>query len=234
MATKESAEQSPNGLHAHPKKGIYLTVAIAIGCVMVFVGLFIYGQSQPRLLTDSELKNKNVFLFENPRSLATFSLIDYKHQPFTPDELIGKWSLVFFGFTYCPDVCPTTLALLNQFYKQQVSDNLREDLQIILVSVDPARDTPAKLYDYLQFFNPNFIGLTGEFLALHRFASQLNIPFRKAPGGGENYTVEHSGNIAIINPRGHYIGFFRAPHELSTLNIAYRSIRASRDQAFEP
>ena len=97
-----------------------------------------------------------------------------------------------------------------------------------MASVDPARDTPEKLFDYMQFFNPDFIGVTGEFLDLHRFATELNSPFSKVPGGGEDYQVQHGANIAIINPNGHYVGFFRSPLELSKMNLTYKSLRLSR------
>lgn len=210
------------------KRGIIVTVAIAFTFMVTVVGLFLYSINRPVVLTDSELKAKGTFLFDNPRSFKPFSLIDQNKNPFLPENLQGKWSLVFFGFTYCPDVCPTTLAVLNRFYNKQIEEGLAEDLQIVLVSVDPARDTPEKLYDYVRYFNEDFTGVTGEFLDLHRFATQLNIPFSKVPGGGENYMMEHSANIAIINPRGHYVGFFRAPINLPKLNIGYQNIRATR------
>jgi protein SCO1/2 len=218
-----------NGLLASQKRGVFITVAAVVAVIASLLALFIYGLNRPVLLSDSELKSKGTFLFENPRAFESFALIDDNKQPFTPAKLQGKWSLVFFGFTYCPDVCPTTLALLNQFYQEQQSGDYYQDLQIILASVDPGRDTPDKLHQYVQFFNKDFTGVTGEFLDLHRFATQLNVPFSKVPGGGENYTVEHGGNIAIINPRGHYVGFFRAPLTLGQLNVGYQSLRASRD-----
>jgi protein SCO1 len=97
-----------------------------------------------------------------------------------------------------------------------------------MVSVDPGRDTPEKLHEYVRYFNPEFRGVTGEFLTVHQLATSLNIPFAKVPGGGENYQVEHSGNIALINPNGHYVGFFKSPHELDKLLRNYQSIRISR------
>lgn len=215
-------------LRPEQKRGVYLTVFIAVAVITTLVAMFIYGVNKPKFLSDDELKNTGTFLFDNPRAFKDFSLIDDSGKPFTPENLKGKWSLVFFGFTYCPDVCPTTMALLNQFYKEQQVGEYFKDLQVILVSVDPGRDTPEKLNQYVKFFNPSFTGVTGEFLVLHRFATQLNVPFSKVPGGGENYTVEHGGNIAIINPQGHYVGFFRTPLSLSQLNVGYQSIRASR------
>ena len=210
-------------------KGVLLTVALIVASIAVLVGLFIYGLNKPIVLSDDELKTKGVFLFDNPRSFKPIDLVDHDEKPFSSENLMGKWSLVFFGFTYCPDVCPTTLALLNQFYKHQLEEKQVDDLQVILVSVDPGRDTPQKMNEYVKFFNQEFIGVTGEFLNLHRFATQLNVPFSKVPGGGADYTVEHGGNIAIINPQGHYIGFFRTPLSLGQLNIGYRSILASRN-----
>ncbi|MEE8057787.1 MAG: SCO family protein [Pseudomonadales bacterium] len=214
-------------LRSEQKRGIYLTVAVAVSFVVLIVGLLLQGVNTPRILTSEELKNNGVFLFQNPRSFKTFALTDYNNQAFTPDNLVGKWSLIFFGFTYCPDICPTTMALLNRFYDKQQEGEYGNDLQIIMVSVDPARDTPEKLNGYVRFFNEAFIGVTGAFLDLHRFATQLNIPFSKVPGGGEHYTVEHSGNVAIINPQGHYVGFFRSPLQLPMLNLSYQSIRAA-------
>lgn len=226
----ENTVRSSGGLQAGQKRGVYVTVAVVISFILAALTLFLLGLNQPRILTADQLKTNGVFLFENPRSFKEFSLLDYNNQSFDAEQLQGKWSLVFFGFTFCPDVCPTTLALLNRFYQQQQQDEIAKDLQIILVSVDPARDTPEKLFEYVRFFNKDFIGLTGPFLDVHRFATQLNTPFRKVPGGGENYSVEHSANIAIINPQGHYIGFFRAPLELAKLNSSYRSILALRSQ----
>lgn len=217
-----------NALQPQQKRGIYFTVGTVLVFISLIVGLFVHGLTKPQLLSDEQLKTQGVFLFDNPRSFKAFSLLDYNSQPFTPEALTGKWSLIFFGFTFCPDICPTTLSLLNRFYTEQQAGDYAEDLQIILVSVDPGRDTPEKLNEYVRYFNEDFLGVTGEFLDLHRFATQLNIPFSKVPGGGDNYTVEHGGNIAIINPRGHYVGFFRTPLELGKLNIGYQSIRASR------
>lgn len=215
-------------LSADQKRGIRLTVAFAVVFIAGILGMFIHGLNQTPVLSDEELKARGVFLFDKPRSFKEFELVDYEGQPFTPANLQGKWSLIFFGFTYCPDVCPTTMALLSRFYEKQLDGEFAGDLQIVMVSVDPARDTPQKLFEYVRYFNQDFIGVTGEFLDLHRFATQLNIPFNKQPGGGENYLVEHSGNIAIINPRGHYVGFFRAPLELAQLTTGYESIRAGR------
>ncbi|MFA7553169.1 MAG: SCO family protein [Spongiibacteraceae bacterium] len=225
----KDAGTAVNKQQSSQKRGIFITVAVVLVFMVTVIGLFIHGLNRPQVLSNEELKNSGVFLFDTPRSFKDFSLLDDNNQAFTAKNLLGKWSLVFFGFTYCPDICPTTMAVLNQFYQQQQAEKFGKDLQIIMVSVDPARDTPEKLHDYVRFFNQDFVGVTGEFLDLHRFATQLNIPFSKVPGGGENYTVEHSGNVAIINSQGHYVGFFRSPLELAKLNFAYHGMRAARE-----
>jgi protein SCO1/2 len=208
-------------------KNIVLTVAAILAFIALIVVMFIHGLNQPRIMTTSDLRNNGAFLFDKPRSFKAFNLIDDNGLPFTPENLQGKWSMVFFGFTYCPDICPTTMALMNRFYSKQLGSEYGDDLQVIMVSVDPARDTPEKLHTYVQYFNPEFIGVTGEFLSLHSFATQLNIPFSKVPGGGENYTVEHSGNVVLLNDRGHYVAFFKSPLDLAKLNVTYQSIRAT-------
>lgn len=221
--------ESQTEVTASHRRGIRLTVAFVLVFIVAVVASFVYTMVKPRGLSDNELRANNAFMFNAVRNIGNFSLIGDNGKPFTPAELQGKWTLLFFGFTYCPDICPTTMAQLNQFYTE-LDEQYVNDTQIVMVSVDPARDDAAKLREYVRYFNPQFRGVTGEFLELQKFATSLNVPFAKVPGGGENYQIEHSGNIAIVNPQGYYIGFFKAPHELAKLHTNYRSIRLSRDR----
>ena len=100
------------------------------------------------------------------------------------------------------------------------------DTAVVMISVDPARDTVPVLAQYVPYFNPEFLGVTGEFLDVHRFATSLNTPFRKVAGQGENYQVDHSANVVLINPRGDYHGFFKAPLDLAKMKVTYRSARS--------
>ena len=95
----------------------------------------------------------------------------------------------------------------------------------------PARDTVEQLAGYVPYFNPDFIGVTGEFLDIHRFATALNTPFRKVPGQGDSYLIDHSANVILINPKGDYHGFFRAPLDLPKMKLTYRSARAVWEKA---
>jgi protein SCO1/2 len=218
-------EITPAGNGASERqRGIRMTVVAIVAMGIVFVAGFFYAATRARMMTAEELKSQGAYLYENPRKLPNFSLLSDRGEVLTPTSMVGQWNLIFFGFTYCPDVCPTTLAQLKAFY-QELEPDVQADTQIWLASVDPARDTPEQLHSYLDFFHPAFRGITGDFLEVHRFATSLNIPFTKVPGGGSNYQVEHSANIALVNPKGHSVGFFKAPLEISKLKRAFLSIR---------
>ncbi|MNY41827.1 hypothetical protein D3C86_1766690 [compost metagenome] len=126
------------------------------------------------------------------------------------DELKGKWSLLFFGYTFCPDICPTTLAQLRQV-KSELPKEAVERLQVVLVSVDPNRDTPTQLKQYLGYFDKDFRGVTGSLDNLQKLANAVSIPFIPADTSKPNYTVDHSGNLALLGPDGKQRGFIRAP-----------------------
>jgi protein SCO1 len=205
-------------------RNIKFTVAALLAVIAVIVGGFVYRVSLPRVMTETEMKINGLYLLETPRDIGEFELIDHHGEPYTAERLEGQWSLIFFGFTYCPDICPTTMAFLNKFMGS-LEGTEAEDTQVVMVSVDPARDTVEQLASYVPFFNPDFIGVTGEFLDVHRFATALNTPFRKVVGEGDDYLVDHSANVVLINPRGDYHGFFKAPLDLAKMKVTYRSAR---------
>lgn len=201
---------------------ILLTVAVILAFIALVISGFVHRITLPRVLTDGEMKANGLYILQTPRNFGEFELVDHTGKVFTPAQFEGRWSLVFFGFTYCPDFCPTTMAFLNQFMAG-LEGTEAEDTQVVMVSVDPARDTVEQLAGYVPYFNPDFIGLTGEFLDIHRFATALNTPFRKVAGQGEDYLIDHSANVVLINPRGDYHGFFKAPLDQAQMKLTYRS-----------
>ncbi len=213
---------------ADQKKGILKTVAILVLIATASIGLFVNKLLTPVGLSKEELREKGVYLFEKPRLVKDFSLLDEKGNAFTKEELKGKWTLVFFGFTHCPDVCPTTLAVLHQFVEAMKQDKddviLLDSTRVLLATVDPARDTPEVMGNYLEFFNPNFKGLTGEFMQVYNFATNLNAPFKKIVQG-DDYTMDHSAYIFVLNDRGDYQGFIKPPITVDELMLKYPSIR---------
>ena len=209
-------------------RGVRVTVAAIVVFMAVVVGGFVYKIQQPRIMTPIEMKINGLYLLDTPRNFGESALTDHNGRTFTRKNLEGRWTLVFFGFTYCPDICPTTMSFLNQLMGQ-LQGTEAEDTQVVMVTVDPARDTVDQLAGYVPFFNPGFLGVTGEFLDIHRFATALNTPFRKVPGQGEDYLVDHGSNVILINPRGDYHGFFKAPLDLAKMKATYRSARALWD-----
>lgn len=210
-------------------RGIRITVVVVLLFILLVIAGFVNRIGQPRVMSAADMQANGAYLLETPRDIGDFELIDHHGEPFTPDRLEGQWTLLFFGFTFCPDICPTTMAFLDQFVEALEGTEAR-DTQVAMISVDPARDTVSRLADYVPFFNENFIGVTGEFLDIHRFATALNTPFRKVPGQDENYLVDHSANVVLINPRGDYHGFFKAPLDLAKMKVTYRSIRVLWDR----
>lgn len=214
---------------ARQSRGIKLTVLALAVFITIIVAGFVHRIQQPRILTASEMQANGLYLHKIPRNFGEISLTDHHGRVFDNERLRGKWTLVFFGFTYCPDICPTTMGFLNELMGQLEGTEAR-DTEVVMVTVDPARDTVEQLASYVPYFNPDFTGVTGDFLDIHRFATALNTPFRKVPGEGDNYQVDHSANVALINPRGDYHGFFKAPLDLAKMKLTYRSARAMWDR----
>ncbi len=187
------------------------TVFILVAVVALIMGLTINRVLSGKGPGDqTALIDAGVILLPQSRSLPSLSMNDQNGAPVAVDELKGKWTLVFFGYTYCPDICPTTLAQLRDIrtkLPQETVDNMR----VVLVSVDPNRDTPQQLKQYLGYFDPRYIGLTAPVADIQKLASALSIPFIPADTSKPGYTVDHSGNLALIGPDGRQRGFIRSP-----------------------
>lgn len=147
------------------------------------------------------------------RPVADFALRDQRGQSFTLADLHGRWNLLFFGFTSCPDICPTTLQTLQQV-DAALERETQEAVRVVFVSVDPARDTPDKLAGYLDYFNPEFIGLTGPHEQLQPLVQSFGVyytrPENTADGG---YLVDHSAGVFLVGPDGRPKALFSAPHQ---------------------
>ncbi|MGE8392546.1 SCO family protein [Pseudomonas sp. BIGb0427] len=187
------------------------TVFILVALVAVILGLTVNkvlnGRSEGN---PTELIDAGIILLPQSRTVPAVQMTDEQGQPVVMDELKGKWSLLFFGYTFCPDICPTTLAQLRQV-KSELPKEAVERLQVVLVSVDPNRDTPAQLKQYLGYFDKDFRGVTGSLENIQKLANAVSIPFIPADTSKPNYTVDHSGNLALLGPDGKQRGFIRAP-----------------------
>jgi protein SCO1 len=147
------------------------------------------------------------------RSIPDFAFTDQRGQPFARRDLKGHWTLLFTGFTNCPDVCPTALALMAAL-KHDVA---RDDLRFLFVSVDPERDTPEVIGRYLAHFDPGFTGAAGTREGTEKFTAGLGLAQVRNPGVGDAYTVDHSTAFVLIDPDARLAGYFQAPHVRTAL-----------------
>jgi len=223
-------------------KNIRLTLVLCLLFVVLVFAMtyFRITSNNAVTLSPEDLRETGALVYEDPVTLQPFSLIDQRGQAFTQEDLKGQWSLIFFGFTSCPDICPLTLAELSQFYRQLQEETPGDNTNVIMVSVDPGRDTTEKLAQYMSSFHEDFIGLNGPYEDIAGVARQLFVAHEPPPASvvaddthaghampaATDYLIDHSGNVLIINPEGLYHGFFDAAIQDRELTLAFQSIRA--------
>lgn len=158
---------------------------------------------------------QTVRLFDQPRELPTFSLRQSDGTQLVSGELKGHWTLVFLGFTHCPDVCPTTLAELASAQKRWEPLPEARRPRVLFVSVDPERDTPMKIGGYAHAFHRDTLAATADLPALESFAKSLSLVFMKVPAAegapADQYSVDHSAAIAVLDPQGRMAGVIAPP-----------------------
>jgi protein SCO1/2 len=166
-------------------------------------------------------KTQHVSIYPQVRALPDFQLVDHNKQSFTPENLIGHWSLVFVGYTYCPDICPTTLAELKGIYPelQKIPSNF--PIQVVLLSVDPKRDTPERLNEYINFFHPDFIAVSGEHAQLFPLVRAMGMMYSMSEStDNPNYLVDHSSSVVVVNPKAQVVGRFKPDFVVGKLPIS--------------
>ena len=208
-------------------KPIATTVVGCLALVAVVLGMFVYSVTRTHTLSPGELRELGVFILPEARELQAFSLVTAQGEAFEPSDLRGRWSFMFFGFTHCPDICPTTLAVMAEAERQLATElGGSAGFHGVLVSVDPQRDQGAVLADYVAAFSPSFTGVTGGRQDIGEFARDVNVAFIKVPTPDGGYSVDHSGQIVIINPQGQYHGFIKMPHVAETIVQTYQALDA--------
>ncbi|MAQ98105.1 MAG: hypothetical protein CMD50_02295 [Gammaproteobacteria bacterium] len=205
------------------KKNIFF-IAVFIATVLA---LFINKLTTPRVLSTNELLVNGLFMFEEPKKISNFSFYSANGVEFTKDDLEGKWTLMYFGFTRCPDECPTTMYQISKLIKV-----LREkefplnDKQWVLVSIDPERDTPEEIDKYAKGFDKDFVGVSNIRPMLLSLATQLSVNnvMPSDDSMDHSHLDNHVNNIILLNPNGDFAGVFRPPFDISSLSLTYQSI----------
>ena len=200
-------------------KGIRNTIFSIFAFMALILVLFFSSFLIPRPLTESERDELGLVLFDSPRPLEEFKMQNQYGQPVNLESLKGSWNVLFFAFTSCPDICPTTLSSISKAYSE-----LKTPVRIILVTVDPDRDSLEILKNYLGSFNEDFIGYRGEFDETVRLAQQLNVAFGKIPGSQPGtYTMDHNASLALVDSNGNYVGFIKSPQSSSNIQTILNS-----------
>lgn len=186
----------------------------------------LFGVWSQNMVSHEERKEETlplnkITLLPQAQSLQPFKLISSAGQTFTNENLKGHYSLVFFGFTHCPGLCPTTLSILNQVNQQLAHDQHLVKPEVLFVSVDPERDSDVIIKKYLAKFNKEFIGLTGKAEAVSSLAKELGVLYMKVapdhPANKKDYMIDHTGAVMLIDPNGKFAGIFTTPHEVNAM-----------------
>jgi protein SCO1/2 len=165
----------------HSPINVKSAALVLTGLLALAAGVVVWLQLQQPAATPtvSHIETRSATLLPQLRSLQPFSLVDQHGRPFTNQTLQGRWTFISFGYTHCPDICPTTLAMLTSMEKQLQASGNSAEYQIAFVSVDPERDTQQRLAEYIDFFNPAFLGVTGDESELQRLTRPLGILYAK-------------------------------------------------------
>jgi protein SCO1/2 len=196
--------------------GIAAALAIAVG-----IGAGVWRRTAPK---PPEIGG---YVLPTPKPLGAFELVDDRGKKVTAQDFAGRWSFVYFGYTYCPDVCPLTLVELADVKKRLAERTPSASVSVYFVSVDPQRDSPERLHEYVTYFDPDFHGLTGDIGAITALANATGAVFFVPPGQDEKtYLVSHSSSIALLEPAGDLRAVFAAPHDAAQVAGDFTKIYA--------
>lgn len=206
-----------------------LILPISIGAISLILGLWL---SQQMLMNNNDTKvpkNLDATVLPNARPLLGFELVDQNNAVFSPTQLKGQWSFLFFGFTNCPDVCPTTLKAMQSVWKTlPTKAGEQGHPKLYFISVDPDRDDSETLKQYIQFFNPEFNAATGKLDELDKLTNQIGILYgydEKEDDNDKEYVVNHSAQLILVDPKGRMRTVISPPHIPKTIAANFQTIR---------
>jgi protein SCO1/2 len=200
----------------------YRIATIAFAVIALCLGLWSFHQKSPE---DSMIELEN----GTPHDISPFHLVSADTTDFTNANLKGKWSFLFFGFTKCPELCPTTLTTLNKMVALLTEHKVEHMPQVVFISLDPARDTPSTMKNYLASFNKNFVGATGSEDSLKKLTSEFSVLYAKVAKNAaqDDYVIDHSGTLLLVNPNAQLVAVFSTPHDATKLSHDLRTIEAN-------
>ena len=206
------------------RKTLLLLLIVLLAAAVAWLGRDVLFSQQGTKTLPASLQG---VILPQPKVLPEFQLSDQDGQPFTQSRLLGKWTFLFFGYTHCPDICPTTLFTLQQVHKQLATDPAAlADTQFLFVSLDPHRDTLAILRDYIHYFDASFLAATGDTRVIDRLTTDLGVPYAIEDGPTpDEYVVNHSATILLLDPQGRYYARFSTITSAAAMTADYRQLR---------
>lgn len=203
------------------------TIVILLAIVALMAGLLLSQHVHKKKVDISQLHGT---LLDKPRSLPSFSLLGTDHKPFDNARLNGSWTFIFFGFTNCGYLCPTTMAELGKMYRLLDKNQVQPMPQVVMISLDPARDDLDKLKHYVKAFDGHFYGARGSDDVIKALTNDLGVAYfnvmPKADDVSKTDSIDHSGAIMLVNPQGHLVAFFTTPHDAEWLAKDYQRLVA--------
>ncbi|HRD69112.1 MAG TPA: SCO family protein [Legionella sp.] len=204
-------------------KGITLTVVILLAIAGLFTGIFVSQHLHANKKLD--VTQFHGTYLEHPRTINQFALTGTDGKPFDNASLQGQWTLIFFGFTNCGYLCPTTMAELGKMYRILQEKGVKDLPHVVMISIDPDRDSLEKLGPYVASFHPDFFGARGEEKSVKIMTREMGIAYAKVlnkeSDDPKNYDVQHSGAVMLFNPQGELNAFFTTPHHADLLAQDY-------------
>ncbi len=200
-----------------------LKIGILVALIALVGVLYWYSTHADKVgMTAEQLKALGLVELPEPTEIGELTLVDQDGRPFDGSVLQGKWSYAFFGYTNCPDICPITMSLLKQVEQrlhETASPDVAAKFQGIFVTVDPARDSPETVREFVASFSPNFLGVTGTEENIRSLASNVAVGYRRIGSDDSKieYLVEHQGHIVVFSPEGRCYGFIKPEHDTTQL-----------------
>ena len=192
-------------------------------------GLFWFGQAnKDRPLDTEQLKALGFVQLPSPRVLEGVDLLTQSGEPFDGDQLTGKWTYAFFGYTNCPDICPVTMDILRRTVDRFQDTFTAEEFALfqgMFVSVDPSRDGVEEVREFVARYSDSFLGVTGSEATIKDFATQVGVGYERIPSTSElQYLVEHQGHLVVFDPQGDCIGYIKEPFDTVQLTKLFQHL----------
>jgi len=203
----------------------FKTISLII--VLMIFGIAIGIYTTPNFQENSADEYMEGVFWPNPKQIGQFQTIDHLGENFGVEQLKGKWSILFFGYTYCPDVCPITMSIMSDVQARLEQDGIVDDTQLLFVTVDPLRDTADRLATYINHFDNRILGLGGTKQQVDSLVSQIGVVYLHGiPNKDGYYLVDHTASLFLIDPDARLVSIFSTPHDAETISTRFFEIKS--------